>query len=230
MRKIILAAVAAVTTMGFGIASAQVEEVVVTGSRVPEYEGAPHIVLIKRADHLIAEVHVLCDTRDDKQRREEMMTTLRGMLRAAAASKTISFGHGDAIVGDVTEAGLDDMIVPDTRPDSSRIDLIVKTTVTKDDTFETATGRIKDFLAAVTKVGRTEVRRGDRWDLTIIGPEQYRDALIAKIVADAHHSAGLFGPNDDVSIDGLEQPVAWYQKGPLDLALYVPYKLHIAPR
>ena len=230
MRKIILAAVTAAATMGFGVASAQVEEVVVTGSRVPDYEGAPHIVLIKRADHLITEVHVLCDTRDDKQRLEEMKATLRGMLRAAASSKTISLGHGDAIVGDVTEASLEDMIVPDSRPDSSRVELIVKTTVSKDDTFEAATGRIKDFLAAVTRVGRTEVRRGDRWDLTIIGPEQYRDALITQIVADARHNAELFGTANGIAVDGLEQPVAWYQKDPLDLALYVPYKLHIAPR
>lgn len=230
MRKIIIAAVAAVATLGFAAASAQVEEVVVTGSRTPDYEGAPHIVLIKRADHLITEVHVDCDTRDGKQRLEEIKETLRGMLRAAASSKTISLGSGEAIVSEVTEASLDDMIVPDSRPDSSRVELIVKTTVSKDDTFETATGRIKEFLAAVTKIGRTEVRRGDRWDLTIIGPEQYRDALVTKIVADARHNAELFGTGNAIAVDGLEQPVAWYQKGPLDLALYVPYKLHITPR
>jgi len=32
-----------------------------------------------------------------------------------------------------------------------------------------------DFVNKVPKAGRTEVLRQGNWDLTIIGPEQYRD-------------------------------------------------------
>jgi hypothetical protein len=30
-------------------------------------------------------------------------------------------------------------------------------------------------------------------------------------------------------VEGLQLPVSWYQAGPLDLALYIPYKLTVRP-
>ena len=52
---------------------------------------------------------------------------------------------------------------------------------------------------------------------------------MAQIVDDAKHNANLFGPGNGITIEGIEHPVSWFQKGPLDLALYIPYTLHIAP-
>jgi hypothetical protein len=212
---------------GISSASAQVEEVVVTGQRVDE--GAPHIFLIKRADHLITKVRVTCDTRDLNQRREELKATLRNMIKAAAQTQTISLGLGDQVLGELSEAHFDDIIEPDTRPDTNQAFVIIKTLVAKADTFNSATARVKDFIAKTTKVGRTEILLESRWDLTVIGPEQNRDTLVTRIVADAKHNADLFGSGYGITIEGLERPVSWYQKDPLDLALYIPYTLHIAP-
>ena len=95
--------------------------------------------------------------------------------------------------------------------------------------FDDATGRIERFIETTPKTGRTEVLREKEWELTIVGPEQYRAALIAKVAEDAKRTAALFGPEYVVHVEGLQHPIAWYQKGPLDLALYIPYSLTIAP-
>jgi hypothetical protein len=221
------AAAALLFVLTAGTALAQIEEVVVTGSR--RDEGAPSVSLVKRADHLITEVRVTCDTRDPGQRKEELKTTLRNMIAEAKRSQTISLGVGDSVLRELKESNFDEIIQADTRADTSKAIVVIKTTVAADDTYDSATGRIKDFIEKTTKIGRTEVLRVDRWDFTIIGPEQYHDELIARIAAQSKKTADLFGPGYGVSIDGLEHTVTWYQKGPLDLALYIPYSLHVAP-
>ncbi|HEY1630359.1 MAG TPA: hypothetical protein VGF56_03550 [Rhizomicrobium sp.] len=229
MRKFWMAAGLAVAVLLPNLAAAQSEEVVVTAERRNEEAGEPHVFMVKRADHLIARLRVTCDTRDERQRKDEIKTTLRAMIRAAGGSKTISLATGDDVLTDLSESDFDDLIVPDARPDSSQITVVIKTAVAQGDTFNAATGRIKAFVEGTAKTGRTEVLREGRWDLTLIAPDQYRDGLIAKIVGDAKHTAELFGPGYGVVIDGLERPITWSQKGPLDLALYIPYVLHIAP-
>lgn len=222
---------------GTGQCFAQLDEVVVTAERRGEgiqgipgnFEGAPSVFLVKRADHLITKVRVTCDTRELSKRREELKMTLRNMIAEAKRSQTISLGIGDSVLGELNESNFDEIIAPDVRADTSQASVVIKTTISPADTYNSATARIKDFIEKTEKVGRTEVLREERWDLTLIGPEQYREALIASIVVQSKKTADLFGAGYGVSIDGLEHTVAWYQKGPLDLALYIPYSLRVAP-
>ena len=225
-----LGAMAVLTTSVPAQDAGTLETVVVTGARA-EYDpqSVPHLFLLRRADHVITKVRVVCDTRELSKRRQELKDTLRNMIREASRSGTISLGMGDEIVADLTEKILDKVIEPDARADTSVAVVVTKTRVTKDDTFDDATGRIERFIEATPKAGRTEILRVNRWDLTIVGPEQYRAALIAKVAEDAKQTATLFGPEYMVRIEGLQHPIAWYQKGPLDLALYIPYTLTIAP-
>jgi hypothetical protein len=211
-------------------AQEMLETVNVTGFRADvEPSAIPHIYILHRADHLITKVTVVCDTRDPSKRRQELRETLRSMIREAARSGTISLGVGDEIVADLTERMLDKVIQPDARADTSRATVIIKTRVSKDDMFDDATARIERFIEAVPKAGRTEILRENHWDLTIVGPEQYRAVVIAKVAEDAKATAALFGPDYVVRIEGLQHPIAWYQKGPLDLALYIPYVLTVTP-
>ncbi|HEY0283532.1 MAG TPA: hypothetical protein VGC27_13020 [Rhizomicrobium sp.] len=226
----VLGAMAILTTSAPAQDAGSLETVVVTGARA-EYDAqtVPHVFLLRRADHLITKVRVVCDTRELSKRRQELKDTLRNMIREASKSGTISLGVGDEIVADLTEKMLDKVIAPDARADTSIAAVVVKTRVTKEDAFDDATGRIERFIEATPKSGRTEILRVNRWDLTIVGPEQYRAALIAKVAKDAKQTAALFGADYAVRIEGLQHPIAWYQKGPLDLALYIPYTLTIAP-
>lgn len=209
------------------------ETVVVTGARAQSFDPAtvPHLYLLRRADHVITKVRVVCDTRELSKRRQELKDTLRNMIREAKASSTISLGVGEEIVEDLTDTMLDKVILPDGgRADTSMAWVVIKTRVSKDDRFDDATTRIQRFIEATPKAGRTEILRENRWDLTIVGPEQYRPTLIAKIAADSKETAGQFGPDYIVKVQGLEHPISWYQKGPLDLALYIPYSLVVAPQ
>jgi hypothetical protein len=213
--------------MSAGPASAQMEEIVVTAQRA--YDSAPDVNIVKRADHLITEVTVTCDTRDADRRRAEMRQTLRDMVAEAKRSQTISLGLGESILGELKESNFDEIIVPEGHVDTSRATVVIKTTISADDSFDSATSRIKDFIARTPKAGRAEIVRAARWDLTIIGPEQYHDALVSRIAAQSKKAAELFGPGYGVSIDGLERSVSWVQTGPLDLALYISYSLRVAP-
>lgn len=229
MRILATAIVLALCASWASPAQAQVETVVVTGERMSDENQAPHLSMVKRADHLITHVTVTCDTRDATTRKSELITTLKNMIHAAAGTPTISLGTGDGIVYDLNENKLDDIISADSRPDTSRATLIIKTKISPADTIDGATGRIKDFVARTTKVGRTEVYPPTSFDLTLVGPEQYHDQIVAMIVTDAKHIADAFGPGYGVHMEGLEHQVSWYQKGPLDLGLYISYSMRIDP-
>lgn len=207
------------------------EEIVVTASRLKEYDPAetPQVTLRKRADNLITEVTVVCDTRDQSQRRDELKATLRNMIRAAGADRTIALGIGDEVVGAFDESMLESVIVPDARADTSRATVVVKTAVTATDSFDAATGRIKAFVGRTAKVGRTEILLNSGWELTLINPSQYRPEVARLVAEDARGMSGLFGDGYGVEVEGLQLPVSWYQAGPLDLALYVPYRLTVRP-
>ncbi len=207
-----------------------VEQVVVSGSRVTGGDEAPNVTFTKRADYLITHVRVVCDTRELSQRRQELKDTLRGMVRTAAETRGIGLGVGDEVVGALTEDNFDKIIEPDIRADTSRAEVIIKTAVSASDNFDVATARITVFIAKTPKIGRTEILREKDWGLTIVAPEQYRDNLITRIVADAKHSAQLFGADYNVRVTGLERRIAWVQRGPLDLALFIPYGLEVVPR
>ncbi|MDE2184141.1 MAG: hypothetical protein KGJ78_14070 [Alphaproteobacteria bacterium] len=234
MRWTIVAALGALAALATPVAAQEsAETVVVTGARAGEFDAAttPHLYLLRRADHVITKVRVVCDTRDPAKRRAELKDTLRSMIREAQKSGTISLGVGDEIITDLTEKMLDKVVLPDAgKVDTSVAFVVIKTRISKDDLFDDATGRIEHFIEATPKAGRTEILRENRWDLTIVGPEQYRGELIARIAADSKQTAALFGPDYVARVEGLQRAVAWYQKGPLELALYIPYTMTVAPK
>jgi hypothetical protein len=207
-----------------------VGEIVVTAQK-QDYNAAqtPHVTVVKRADNLITQVRVVCDTRDPKQRRDELKATLRNMIRAAAPGGPIELGLGDEVIGRFDESMLDAVIQPDAKVDTSQAVVVVKTHVAAGDSFDSASARITGFIDKTPKVGRTEILREADWSLTIIDPEQYRQAIVAKVADDARTVAGAFGAGYGVSVDGLQRPVDWYQSGPLDLALFIAYRLVVEP-
>lgn len=53
------------------------------------------------------------------------------------------------------------------------------------------------------------------------------ETIVGLIASDANHTAEMFGPGFGNAVEGLESRVSWYQKGPLDLGLYIPHTLKI---
>lgn len=221
---------AALTLAGPAVAQG-VEEIVVTGSRLSEYDAAstPQVVLRKRADNLITIATVVCDTRDESQRKAELKATLRNLIRAAGQDKRIELAVGEEVLGDFDESMLDTVIQKGGKADTSTATLIIKTSVSADDTFDSATGRIESFAERTPKEGRTEVLLDDDWELTLLTPSQYRPEVARLIAEDARKMAALYGEGYGVEVQGLQLPVSWYQAGPLDLAIYIPYRLNVRP-
>ncbi len=211
-------------------AQAQVETVVVTGSRIGYDSEAPNVTLPQRADHLVTKVRVVCDTRDLEKRRDELRQTLRSMIAEAARTDSISLSVGDELLVDFTEKMLDKVIVPDSKVDTSDAYVVIRTELTKDDTFDGATQRIKNYVAHTPKAGRTEILIDEKFNLGLIKPERYRAELISRIAEDTKRIAQTFGADYTPRVEGLQRPIQWYQSGPLDLALYIPYGVIVAPR
>ncbi|RYF94246.1 MAG: hypothetical protein EON95_06035 [Caulobacteraceae bacterium] len=233
MRKIMIGLALAGLVAGAALAQdSEVGEVVVTGSRISEYDATqtPHVVLRKRADNLIVQVVVVCDTRDASQRREELKATLRNLIRQAAKDPGVELGLGEEIVGAFDETMVDSIIGSATKVDTSQATLLVKTKVLPGDTLDSATGRIEKFVAATPKSGRTEILVQGEWNLTLIHPEQYRSEVIALIARDSLKSAAAFGDGYGVTAQGLQLPLSWYQSAPLELALYIPYRMEVRPK
>lgn len=207
------------------------EEIVVTGSRLSEYDAneTPQVTYRRRADNLITVVTVVCDTRDESQRKSELKQTLRNMIRAAAQDQRIDLAVGEEVLGAFDETMLDNVIVKDSKVDTSRATLVVKTPVTVGDTFDSATARIEAFAERTPKVGRTEILSNDDWQLTLVDPGQYRPEVARLIADDARRMAAVFGDGYGVEVQGLQLPVSWYQSGPLELAIYIPYRLTVRP-
>ncbi|PXA86830.1 hypothetical protein DMC25_13260 [Caulobacter sp. D4A] len=234
--KIRTAALATAVALGLAIAPARaqnedVSEVVVTAARLTEYDPikTPYVSLKKRPDNLITVVRVLCDTRDLSQRRNELKATLRNMIKAAPAAG-VELGLGEEIIGRFDESMLDSVIRPDSRPDTSQAVLVIKTRISPTDTFDAATGRIMAFADKTPTVGRAEIVPSEDWDLTLIGPQKHRGEVIALVAEDARRASAAFGPQYAVSVEGLQLPVSWYQSGPLELALYIPYRMTVLPK
>jgi hypothetical protein len=218
-----LAALSAVPALG------QIETVVVSGERSSYSSDAPGVTVVERADHLVAKVRVTCDTRDAQRRKDELRQTLKDMIAAAKRTDSISLGIGDEILYEFKESSVDKIIRADTRSDTSDAYVVVRTELSKSDTFEAATQRIRDFIAHTPMTGRTEIPDELSFNLGLMRPERYRTELISKIAEDSKRTAALFGPTYQVRIEGLQRSIQWFQSGQLDLSLYISYGLVVSP-
>lgn len=233
----LFAAVAAVAALLAAPALAQeasVEEIVVTGSRMIEWDpdDIPAVQLFRRADNLIAEVRVVNDTREAAGRRDELTRTLRAMARSAAGRADIDLSiEEEGVLVPLTEDMVSTLTLgfDGSRSDTSVAALIVKTPVRADDTLDSASGRLEDFIEAVQPVGRSLADISGDWQLSIVDPPQYRSAILGLIAADARQASAAFGPGYSVQVTGIENRVTWRQSGPLDLGLFIPYTLTVVP-
>ncbi|MGE0046085.1 MAG: hypothetical protein AB7J28_07195 [Hyphomonadaceae bacterium] len=220
-------------------AYAQGDEIVVTASRYLErYEDAPvpQIAVVRRADFVVAQVWIESDTRDLAARREELLQTLREVERRARATGPVTVAlleesdddSGETRVKPYTLEAAQAQIVGGTRPDTSRVAILLRTAVRADDALATAEERLDAFMRGVPRPGRVTVGFGEP-GLTIVDPGQYRGAIVAAIAADARAIVAAVGPGHAIRIEGLESRIAWRRSADLELTLYIPHRLQIVP-
>jgi len=242
MRRILpfllaLSASAAVA-QDFEVAEEEVDfnnaNIVVTGTRVrSDFEGysaaVPLVGYQRQADYLLQPVRITGDTRDTKQRLDEIYQTIGSFLRAANA-QGFTIAYGDVVTADVTSGNLRDLPLSNAgRPDTSGITLYVSTKLVEMD-VATAQSRLAALVKGFKPVGRALVESGGSPSLSIVGPDRHRPQIAEAVAKDAARMAGLFGEGYAVEVTGLEGTVQWQRRGTTDLFLYIPYRLTITPR
>ena len=222
----------------FDVAEEQVDfnnaNIVVTGTKVrSEFEGysssVPLVGFQRQADFLLQPVRVTGDTRDAKQRVDEVYQTIDRFVRAANA-QGFTVAYGDVVTTDVTSANLRDLPLTNAgRPDTSGITLYV-TSKLAETSVASAQSRLAALLKGFSPIGRALVEAGGSPSLSIVGPDRYRPQIADAVAKDAARMAALFGQEYAVEVVGLEGTVQWQRRGTTDLFLYIPYRLTITPR
>ncbi len=234
MKLLVFAAAIALLASPAAAQDASIEEVVVTGSRMIDWDpdDIPAVQLFRRADNLIVVVRAVNDTRDAAGRRSELIQTLRAMARGAAGRADIDLSiETDGVLVALTEDMVSTLTlgVDPGRADTSTATLVVKTPITAVDTLDDASERIEAFVEGIPTIGRSQVIVYGDWQLSIVDPPQYRAAILGLIAEDARRTSAAFGAGYSVQVTGIENRVTWRQSGPLDLGLFIPYTLTVVP-
>jgi hypothetical protein len=211
-------------------ASAQMEEVVVTGARVSgdDYSRIPAVVLERRADFLVQRIRLTNDTRATEGRTKELYQTIRDMLSDAAKGPGIALSYGDEFLIPITSS---DYEVPldkgAKRPDTSATELYVKMALAEKDNVQKAMATLSAFIKKARVSGRTEVEPAGDVGLSLVTPEKYRYDIIAKITEDAKRLQAAVGSQCKVEISGLSNRVSWQRSDISELTLYIPYQVQL---
>lgn len=107
----------------------QVEEIVVTGSRVSgdDYSRMPAVVLSRRADFLVQRIRLTNDTRLEDARTKELHQTIRDMVSDAAKQSGIALSYGDEFLIPITSTAYEVPLVEGgKRADTSSTSIYVK--------------------------------------------------------------------------------------------------------
>ena len=215
------------------------DEIVVTAQRYLdrfEDKAVPQVAIVRRADFVIAHLTVESDTRDLAVRRAELLQTINEIGRRISANGTVNVAlleeseqdDGDTRVKPFSAAAAEEQLHAGSRPDTSQVELLLRTAVQPSDTLATAEDRLDRFMRSLPKPGRVTLGSGDA-ELTIVNPGQYRSAVLAAIADDARKILTAVGPGHGVHIEGLESRIAWRRSGDLELTLYIPHHLAIEP-
>jgi hypothetical protein len=184
---------------------------------------------VRKGDFLVQEVAIRGDTRDAEQRAGEIRTMLRDAIRIADRGD-IELATGDYILTRLTLDNADEVgLQQDRRIDAQRINFLVKAPL-RDHSVEKAQQAIETFIEAVPEVGRAQMDSMGDPRLSVVGPDSYRDQIIAKVAEDAKRQAKVLGDDYAVELTGLNMPVQWTPAGPGEVLLFIPYELKVIPR
>lgn len=208
------------------------QEIMVTASRIEadDYsDEQPAVGLRRKADFLVQQVAIRGDTRSADQREEEIRAML-GRAIEGAARGGVELAYGDYILTRLTPGNATELeLKSDRRPDSELVSFLVKAPLAAQ-SVEQAQTAIRRFIEAVPEVGRAQMDEIGDPTLSVVGPDSYREAIIAAVAADARRQAAVLGSDYAVELTGLNMPVQWARSGPGEVLLFIPYELKVRPR
>ena len=230
-----LAAIGAVIGASAGFAQ-QAEppglgEIMVSANRnsVPYAQNdRPVVGLRRRADAAVMSLTITSDSRDAATRGQEIHTVLLGAIdKAAAAGLEVAWGNVQLVR--VNKANYKDLpLYGAGRNDTSQVTVLIKGKL--EGTADSTRSRLLNFALGIKGSGRAIVSSGRTISLTVVNPDQYRDAIIKLVAADAANTASLFGPNFTFNVTGIDGQVGWSQVSTTEVFLYIPYRYVIFPK
>jgi hypothetical protein len=208
----------------------QVEEVVVTGSRITgdDYSGIPAVVLQRRGDFLVQMIRLTNDTRAEDARIRELQQTIRDMVSDAAKKPGIALGYGDEFLIPISATASEVVLgTGGKRPDTSSASVYVKMALSEKDNVPAAIANLTAFIRKAKISGRTEIEPEGDVGLSLVTPEKYRYEIIARITEDAKKLKSAVGPKCQIQLSGLSNRVSWQRSDVSELTLYIPYQIQL---
>jgi hypothetical protein len=228
--KVLLASLAVLAMARPSVALSQLEEIVVTGSRI---ESRPGVFLRRHADFLLLQVIVTNDTREASGREDEIYRTLRNALTAAERQRDIEIsvvGDDDlvyALTAETYRIGLR----PGNRPDTSMATISIKTAVPAEGADGQAlVNKLRKFVSDLQVTGRTQLDPVGDVEISVVDPHRYRDEIIELVVAEVRRVTAGLGGEYRVVVRGIDRPIEWFRLGLLELGLFVPYEYTVIPQ
>jgi hypothetical protein len=210
------------------VAAAQLEEIVVTGSRLTGYDEMPAVTVPKTADFLVQNIRLVNDSRAPDLRRQEIVQTIESLMKQAARSQNIelSYGEGFLLPIDLSEEALE-VIDDNDRIDTSYVDIYVKVKFEPKSDAKEQIAALRKFIVGASRVGRTEIDNLDDIGLSIVNPERYRYEIIGAIAAEAGRLKEALGIDCKLSLRGLEGRIQWERTAVSELTLFIPYEIEL---
>lgn len=212
-------------------AIAQLDEIIVTGSRIAN-DNNPGVFLEKRGDFLLLEARLINDTRDAKLRQKEMHKTFEKILAAAKTNSDIQLSIVDEndLVAPLTKEVFEANVRFGPRADTSQATILLKTEIpeTVTNAFALLT-KLENFVDDIQGEGRSEFIATDETSISVINPNQYRKDVINLIVAEVNLITNGLSGEYGARIEGINQDLRWARSGELNLAFYIPYTYDILP-
>jgi hypothetical protein len=206
-------------------------EVVVTANRLSQayyQQERPVIGLRRQADSAVQRIMITSDSRDEATRKREIHAMLLAALdRSGAAGAELVTGNFE--LTKVTKENYAELPLFNAgRPDTSRVDLMVKTKLAG--STGSAQSRIDAFVKGIPANGRALAEKAGTLTLTIVNPDQYRDTIVKLVAENANRYAAMFGQSYGVNVQGIDGQVSWSQVSGSEVFLYIPYHYSIVPK
>ena len=209
--------------------SEALETIEVVGSRISYHDllDTPAVSLTRPGDYLLLPITLTNDTRAEDGRRKEIYATIDRMV--AAAGKRFTLVQSGEYPLEVT--GGNSKVVLDKeakRQDTTTVSLSIRASIGGDAKHaEELIASMREFVAKVERIGRTEIDAGKETAVSLTRPERFRYELIKAIAEDTGKVRGELGSGCKVNLEGLNSRIEWRRVSASELLLYIPYRMTI---
>ncbi|KJS25938.1 MAG: hypothetical protein VR75_09210 [Hyphomonadaceae bacterium BRH_c29] len=206
----------------------RLQSITVTASMIDRDDllAAPAIYRRVQADFIQVDVSYQSGTRDAAERKAELATMFERLK--AAVSKTQGYALEGGALGE-SSAPIDTVLFDDIYSAygaQGSFTLIMSIDTRPGESFDKLMERAGKFVEDIKAAGRTEAFLGDEQYLGARHTDKHREALLNDLQAEVRSLQQVFRASK-VSLTGLESRVITQPSGPLELEIFIPYKLTV---